>query len=137
MSNQKNISRLSLVVIALLAAALPALAQTKSTQTRNDQTGDSIVTPATEIAALGSERLNVYKAEAKPWSEAMGLEQKQSHARARFQQSIEAASSASPAFLTTISESDWQKTRQLGNDESSTSAKRITFVPSRGQKLPQ
>jgi len=135
MSSKKTLSQLSFVVIALLAAALPSWAQTKSTETRNNQAGDMNLRQATEIAALGSERLNVYKAEAKPISAAM--EQQRSIARAKFQQSIDQASSASPAFLATVSESDWQKTRRLANDDESTSATRITFVPSRGQKLPE
>ena len=58
MSNQKTLSQLSFVVIALLAAALPCLAQTKSTQSRNNQTGDMSLRQGTEVAALGSERLN-------------------------------------------------------------------------------
>ena len=135
MSNQKTLSRLSFVVIALLAAALPCLAQTKSTQVRN--TGDSSLRPATEIAALGSERLNVYETKAKTASEAAGVEQQRSSARVKFQQSIDQASAAPVPSLTTISESDWQKAQRFGNDEAPVSPKRIAFVPSRGQKLPE
>src|SRR5215467_13355202 len=110
MSNQKTLSQLSFVIIALLAAALPCLAQTKSTQARNNQTGDMSVRQGTEIAALGSERLNVYKPETKSVAGATVFEQQQNQARAKFQQSIDQVSSAAPSFRTTISESDWQKT---------------------------
>jgi len=137
MSSKKTLSQLSFVVIALLAAALPSWAQTKSTETRNNQAGDMNLRQATEIAALGSERLNVYKAEAKPASEAATFEQQRIMVRVKFQQSIDQASSAPAALLTTISESDWQKTQRLGNDQGSASPRRITFVPSRGQKLPE
>ena len=137
MSSQKTLSQLSFVVIALLAAALPCWAQTKSTEARNNQAGDMNLRQSIEIATLGSERLNVYRAEAKPKSAATAMETQRSIARAKFQQSIDQASSASPAFLATTSESDWQKTRRLAVDDESTSATRITFVPSRGQKLPE
>jgi hypothetical protein len=137
MSNQKTLSRLSFVAIVLLAAALPCLAQTKSTPARNNQTGDMNLRQETEIAVLGSERLNVYKAEPRTVSDIKVGEQQRNLARARFQQSIDQASSATPTFPTTISESDWQKARSLGNDDESSATKRITFVPSRGQKLPE
>lgn len=136
MSNQKALSRLSFVVIALLAAALPCLAQTKSTEGRNVQTSDVSLRPATEIAALGSERLNVYKPEAKPATATAGFEQQRNSARIKFQQSLDEASAA-PAALSTISQSDWLKAQRLSTDENSASPKRITFVPSRGQKLPE
>jgi hypothetical protein len=137
MSNQKTLSQLSFVVIALLAAALPCLAQTKSTGARNNQTGDMNLRQGTEIAALSSQRLNVCRVELTSAADGAVREPQLNVARAKFQQSIYQASSATPAFLTTISESDWQKTRTFNNDDESTSAKRITFVPSRGQKLPQ
>jgi len=137
MSKQKTLSRMSLTVVALLAATLPCLAQTKSAQTRNDQTGEMKLRQPTEIAVLGSERLDIYKAEAKPASEAATFEQQRNIARVKFQQSVDQASSAPAAFLPTISERDWPKDRRLGKDESSASPKRITFVPSHGQKLPE
>jgi len=137
MSKQKTLSRMSLTVVALLAATLTCLAQTKSTPTRNDQTGEMKLRQPTEIAVLRSERLDIYKAEAKPASEAATFEQQRIMVRVKFQQSIDQASSAPAALLTTISESDWQKTQRLGNDQGSASPRRITFVPSRGQKLPE
>ena len=137
MSSQKTLSQLSFVIIALLAAALPCLAKTKSTQARDNQTGNMSVRQGAEIAALGSERLNVYKPETKSVADATVFEQQRNQTRAKFQQSIDQVSAAAPSFLTTLSESDWQKTQRLANDDEQTSAKRITFVPSRGQKLPQ
>jgi hypothetical protein len=125
MTNQKSISRLSLVVIALLAAAGSCLAQTKSTQARQ----------ATEIATLRNERLNIFKSESKTSAKDQIAEQA-SASRIKFEQSIERATADAPSLATTLSESDWQKTRTVISDESS-SPKRITFVPSRGQKLPE
>src|SRR5947207_1967839 len=138
MSNQKRLSRLSFAVIALLAAALPCLAQTEAGKARNSQAADLNPGHASEIAALGNERLSVHKAS--KTADVRITEKQGSLARARFEQSIEQAATASPAFgtnPTAVSESDWQKTRRLSNDNESISPKRITFVPSRGQRLPQ
>jgi len=131
MTNQKTISRMSLVVIALLAAAGSCLAQTKATQAR----GDMNVSQATEIATLRNERLNIFKSESKTPAKDHVAEQA-SASRLKFEQSIERATADAPSLATTITESDWQKTRTVISDESA-SPKRITFVPSRGQKLPE
>ena len=137
MSNQKGLSQLSLAAAVLLAAALPCLAQTESNRIRNSQ-ADALSMKPTEIAALGNPRLNVHKTEL---TSATGVTEKQTTlSRAKFQQALAQATSITPSFLTnstTISESNWEKTQRLGIDRESTSPKRITFVPSRGQKLPQ
>jgi len=138
MSNQKRLSQLSFAAVALLAAALPCWAQTESSKARNNQADALSMNRPTEIAALGNERLTVHKAETK--SAATVTEKQTTLSRAKFQQALVQATSANPTFLTnptTISEINWEKTRRLGNDNESTSPKRITFVPSRGQKLPQ
>src|SRR5262245_217773 len=138
MSNQKGLSRLSFAGIALLAAALPCLAQTQSGNTRNSQASVLNAGQANEIAALGSERLSVYKAASRNTADAKMIE-KQKWSRARFEQSIEQAFTGAPVVKnpSAISESDWEKTRRISSDDEPISPKRITFVSSRGQKLPQ
>jgi hypothetical protein len=133
MSNQKRLSQLSFAVFALLTAALPCVAQTEASKAQN-QAAKLDANRANEIAVLGNDRLSVRKAASKTAD--VRVTEKQ---RARFEQSIEQAATASPAFMTnpTFSGSDWEKTRRLSNDNESTFPKRITFVPSRGQKLPQ
>jgi hypothetical protein len=56
MSNHKRLSQLSFAAVALLAAAIPCLAQTESRQARNGQAGALNPVPTAEIAALRNER---------------------------------------------------------------------------------
>jgi undecaprenyl pyrophosphate phosphatase UppP len=134
MSNHKRLSQLSFTAVALLAAAIPCLAQTESRQARHSQTGAMSLAQTTEIAAITNTPLSAHKAAPKVASEA-----KVNESRDKFNVSIAQATSVTPGFSKsgTLSESEWQKTRRLTNDDSSSSAKRITFVPSRGQKLPE
>ena len=62
MSNQKTLSHLSFAAVALLAAAIPCLAQTESPNARHSQAGAPNLAQTAEIAALRNERLSVYKA---------------------------------------------------------------------------
>jgi len=140
MSHHKRLSRLSLATVALLAAALPCLAQTESSKARDTQADAHALSQPTAVAVLGNERLAVHKGESKTASEAKVIEKETGLSRAKFLHSIAQATSVTPSFLanpTTISESNWEKTLRLSNDNESTSPKRITFVPSRGQRLPQ
>jgi hypothetical protein len=129
MSNQKTVSQISLAAIALLAAALPCLAQTESGKTRN------LNVQGTEIATLRKERLSVPRAELKTTPDVTAVST--SAARDRFNATIADATSANSAFTSkTFTASDWQKTQKLSSEYDSISSKSITFVPSRGQKLP-
>jgi hypothetical protein len=133
MTNQKRLSQISLAAVALLAAALPCLAQTELNNRRNAI--DKV--QGTEIATLRSERLGI-KAEAKT-TPAESVNAKAINAsRDRFNLAITEATSSTSAFgsKTTFTESDWQKTQKLSNQTESQSSKSIAFVPSRGQKLP-
>jgi hypothetical protein len=139
MSNQKRLSQLSFAAIALFAAALPCLAQTESGNAR--QAAVLNQAQASEIAALGSERLSVHKAAGRATAEAKVIEKQKTWSRAQFEQSIERAVVGTPLVTNVtnpaISESSWEKTRRLANDDQWTSSKRITLLPSKGQRLPQ
>ena len=129
MSNQKRLSQVSLAAIAFLAAAMPCLAQTESNN-RNNAIDKS---RSTEIAALRNDHLNVRKAEAKSTPA-----QTADASRERFNAAIAEATSSTSGFASkaTFTESDWQKMRTLSKEFDSAAARSITFVPSRGQKLP-
>ena len=133
MSNQKRLSQISLAAVALMAAALPCLAQTESNNRRS--VTDKV--QGTEIATLRNERLTI-KAEPKT-TPAESVNAKAVNAsRDRFNLAITEATSSTSAFgsKTTFTESDWQKTQKLSNQSESQTSKSIAFVPSRGQKLP-
>ena len=138
MSNQKTLSQLSFAAVALLAAAIPCLAQTESPNARHSQAGAPNLAQTAEIAALRNERLSVHKAAPKTASEAK-VNKTATPSSDKFNRAIAQVTSNTTGFSnsTTLSESDWQKTRRLANDDESSSSKRITFVPSRGQKLPE
>ena len=130
MSNQKRLSQVSLAAVALLAAALPCLAQKESSKDRN------LTVQPTEIATIRQARIGVPKAQLKTTADVAAAASTAS--RDKFNKAIAQAISSSSGFMSnaTISESDWLKTQRLSNRSESTSSKDITFVPSRGQKLP-
>jgi hypothetical protein len=130
MLNQKRLSQVSFAAVALLAAALPCLAQTESRNRLN------ALVPGTEIAIVRDERLVAHKARTTPAESDNAKAIKGS--RDRFNLAITEATSSTSAFgpKTTFTESDWRKTQKLNNQSESESSRRITFVPSRGQKLP-
>jgi hypothetical protein len=132
MSNQKRLSQVSLAAIALLAAALPCLAQTESIRNRN------VTVQATEVATLRDDHLGVRKTERKSVSDKSVNASAAKAARDKFDNAIAQVTSTNPGFMSspTISANEWQKTQRLSNQSESTSSKSFTFVPSRGQKLP-
>jgi hypothetical protein len=138
MSNHKRVSQLSFAAVALLAAAIPCLAQTESPNARHSQAGGPNLAQTAEIATLRNERLSVNKVAPKDASEAK-VNKTAAQSSDKFNRAIAQVTSNTTLFstTTTLSESDWQKTRRLANGDESSSAKRITFVPSRGQKLPE
>ena len=134
MTNQKRLSQVSLAAIALLAAALPCLAQTELSNRRN-----ALQTAQTnEIAILHNERHGVVKAEPKATSADNANAKSANASRNKLNEGFALATSSTASFSShaTISESDWQKTRRVRNAAESTATRTITFVPSRGQKLP-
>jgi hypothetical protein len=132
MLNQKRLSQVSFAAVALLAAALPCLAQTESRNRLN------ALVQGTEIATVRNERLNVHKAEIKTTPAGNDNAKAINASRDRFNLAIAEATSSTSAFgsKTTFTESDWRKMQKLNNQSESESSRRITFVPSRGQKLP-
>jgi len=130
MSAQKTLSQLSFAAIALVIAAIPCFAQTDSVATPTETISNQIATNYARRASSRSE--SVVAAEAK-------VDQKQTaFSAARFMQAINSPAS----FETTLSSStpkivlndlDAQK---LAMDKPA-SSKRISFVPSRGQRIPQ
>lgn len=131
MSSQKRVSQVSFAAVALLAAALPCLAQTENSRNRN------LTNHGTEIATLRNERLAVHKAESKTSSDKT-IARTTNASRDKFNETIAQAMSAASGFQSnaSFSESDWQKAQTVSNQFESTASKTITFVPSRGQKLP-
>ena len=130
MTNQKRLSQVSFAAVALLAAALPCLAQTELSNRRT--------APTNEIAILHNERHGVAKAEPKVTSADNVNPKSANTSRNKLNEAFALATSSTAGFRsnTTISENDWQKTRRVGNAAESTATRTITFVPSRGQKLP-
>lgn len=130
MSAQKTLSQLSFAAIALVIAAIPCFAQTDSVATPTETNSNQIATNYARRANSRSE--SVVAAEAK-------VDQKQTtFSAARFMQAVNSPAS----FETTLNSStptivlndlDVEKLAL----EKSASSKRITFVPSRGQRIPQ
>ena len=130
MSAQKTLSQLSFAAIALVIAAIPCFAQTDSVATPTETNSNQIATNYARRASSRSE--SVVAAEAK-------VDQKQTtFSAARFMQAVNSPAS----FETTLNSStptivlndlDVEKLAL----EKSASSKRITFVPSRGQRIPQ
>src|SRR5262245_3760923 len=129
----KKLSHLSFASIALLVAALPALAQTKSVENEMAKsTSDQIV--ATQVAALAGERLSVHKSAPTSAAVPVASSKQTSLSLERFKQ----AASQSTATSSFAAQSTIFAQPKLidSNDNDTASRKRITFVPSRGQKLP-
>jgi hypothetical protein len=147
MTTHKTISRLSIAAIILIAAAIPSLAQTKSTQ--------SPATAASGIAAPGSGLVLAFNRNpfsVFPGARSTAVESKNAVAYTGTPKAtLSAASftsnrfsfvnekpSFSPQFkvydVATFSSKQQFSTE---NDNAPTSSKhRVTFVPSMGQKIP-
>jgi hypothetical protein len=132
MSTQKRLSHLSFAAAALLAAALPCFAQAESNQTRN-QAGNLNAAEATQIAVLGTERVSVNKAETRKAADAKVSEKRPTLSAEQFRQAAKGSASAN-AFLATQIFAAPKDLKSSNNDE--TASRKITFVPSKGQKLP-
>ena len=130
MTTQKQISHLSFAAIILVFAALPVLAQTGS---RDNQTAVAVTVNSVEsdqLAALRKSRVSIPKKES-PIVVAPAVTEKQpSFSRTQFMKAAteSAAISDSTAFQFNGIDN--------ANKAFDTSLKSITFVPSRGPKLP-
>ena len=86
----------------------------------------------TQIAALGTERLSVNKSETKKAADAKVSEKRPSLSVDQFRQA--AKGSSADAFLATQIFAAPKDLKPIDGDE--TASRKITFVPSKGQKLP-
>ena len=125
----KRVSHLSFAAIALLVAALPALAQTESVGNETAKsTSDRI--EATQVAALAGERLSVHKTAPKSAAAPAASAKQPSLSLAQF---MEAASQSTVTPLSTV----FAQPKVIDSNHNETASRKgITFVPSRGQKLP-
>jgi|SRR6185503_3643027 len=131
MSAQKTLSQLSFAAIALVIAAIPCFAQT-----------DSVVTPtettSNEIAAVNYARRTISQPESVVVAEAKVDRKQATFSATRFMQAVNTPASfemklnsSTPTIV--LNDLDAEKLAV----ERPASSKRITFVPSRGQRIPQ
>lgn len=126
MTIQKQLSHLSFAAIMLVFAALPALAQTGSV---DSQTAIAFTSNSEQVVALRRDRLSIPAKESTIVIAPAITEKQPSFSATQFMKSATepAAISDSTAFEFTSLE------KPRFNE---TSSKSITFVPSRGPKLP-
>ena len=126
MTIQKQLSHLSFAAIMLVFAALPALAQTGSI---DSQTAMAPTSTNDQVAALRRDRLSIPAKESTIVVAPANTEKQPSFSVTQFMNSV-----AEPAVITDskVFESTSLEKPRFGE----TSPKSITFVPSRGPKLP-
>ena len=129
MSAQKTLSQLSFAAITLAIAAIPCFAQTDSGVTPTDTTSN-------QIAAVSYARRTISRPESVVVAEAKVDQTPTTFSATRLMQSVNA-----PASLETNSSTPTMVLNDLDADkpalEKPASSKRISFVPSRGQRIPQ
>jgi len=131
MTIQKQLSHLSFAAIMLVFAALPALAQTGSVDNQTAMATTSNLVESEQVAALRKDRLSIPTKESTIVVAPAITEKQPSFSITQFMKSATEPTmiSDSKAFEFTSVE----KPRTAFNEPSS---KAITFVPSRGPKLP-
>jgi len=136
MSRQKRLSRLTLAATILVAASATSFAQTETTKSRTEATSDVAVAMNAPKAIERIDNSNV----ATTAAVASVSTASPSFSVTKFMTAVN--QSVSDTSLTTAprtnSELQFAPKFELGSDEVSAPTKtpRITFVPSRGQKLP-
>jgi hypothetical protein len=129
MSAQKTLSQLSFAAIALVIAAIPCFAQIDSVATPTD-------TSSNQIAAVSYARRTISRPESVVVAEAKVDQKQTTFSATRFMQAVSA-----PASFETNLSTPTIVLNDLDGDkpalEKPASSKRITFVPSRGQRIPQ
>lgn len=126
MTIQKQISHLSFAAIMLVFAALPALAQTAAV---DNQTAVAITSTFDEVAALRKERVSVRVKESPIVVAPAVTERQPSFSMNQFMKSV--------TEPTVISDSTvFERTSLERPRFNETTPKSITFVPSRGPRLP-
>jgi hypothetical protein len=130
MSKQKRLSKLALAGAGLLAASVSCFAQTESVKSQNEST--SPVTVATSKQFKLDERLNSYGIPDKAIEKVDVPNTQKNFSAEKFMTAVKQSSNTSLGFLTTPS----YEPRKDENAKS-VAPKRIEFVPSVGQKLPE
>lgn len=130
MTTQKQISHLSFAVIILVFAALPALAQTASVDNQTAVATTSNLVESAQLAELRKERVSIpAKKAAIEVAPAITEKQQPSFSLNQFVKSATEPTVTSNS--TTFEFTSLEKPRFA-----ETSAKSVTFVPSRGPKFP-
>lgn len=134
MSAQKTLSQLSFAIIALFIAALPCFAQTESVTAPADQ---SRVTSANQVAVNNIRRMGTLRSESFVVAEVERSKSQPAFSATKFMQAVSESGSLeneTKSAARTIS-INFDTTNFDG--EKAASSRRITFVPSKGQRIPQ
>jgi hypothetical protein len=134
MSAQKRLSQLSFAAIALLVVALPAFAQTDSISSAAEKASPI---DATEIVALNGRLVSGLRSEVKRMFETPVNENLPSFSAAKFMQAVSELPNATPtASSLKMTTFELIPAPKFEKKDAGSSRNGITFVPSRGQKLP-
>jgi hypothetical protein len=137
MSTQKRLSHLSIAAAALLTVAVPAFAQTKSADSATELT-----TSSRQVVAFNSERIvNPFDSLNRTSESVSGLATSAAPANPKLMASQFSINESNLGFTKPQSKSYEirfdEANNQLSADTlSGSSAKGLTFVPSRGPKFP-
>jgi hypothetical protein len=130
MSKQKRFSTLALAATGLLAASVTCFAQTDTAKSQNEST--SVVAVASSNQPKVDERIDNYGVSAKTNENVSVTETKKNFSPEKFMTAVRQSSNSKSTFV-------MAPTYELRKDEfaKSVEPKRIEFVPSTGQKLPE
>ena len=132
MTIQKQLSHLSFAAIMLVFAALPALAQTASVDNQNAVATTSNLVASGQMAALRKNRLSILTKESTiVVAPAITEKQQPSFSINQFMKSA-----TEPTAISDSTMFEFTNVEKPGKAFNETSSKAITFVPSRGPKLP-
>jgi hypothetical protein len=130
MSKQKTFSKIALAATGLLAMSVTCFAQTDTAKSQNEST--SVVAVASSSQPKVDERFDNYGVSAKTNESVAATETKKNFSPEKFMTAIKESSNSKSTFVMTPS-------YELRKDEfaKANAPKRIEFVPSTGQKLPE
>ncbi|HEX7295574.1 MAG TPA: hypothetical protein VF251_07465 [Pyrinomonadaceae bacterium] len=129
MSAQKTVSQLSFAAIALFIAAIPCFAQTEKAMTEQ-------MSASTQVAVNSVRR--TYRTEPTDVAASEAKQKQLAFSPTAFMQAVNESTSfetKSSSSTPTLVLNDFDQTRLVL--EKPASSKRITFVPSKGQRIPQ
>jgi len=131
MTIQKQLSHLSFAAIMLVFAALPALAQTGSVDNQTAMATTSNLVESEQVAALRKDRLSIPTKESTIVVAPAITEKQPSFSITQFMKSA-----TEPTMITDSKAFEFTSIEKPRTAFNETSSKAITFVPSRGPKLP-